>query len=584
MLKPRLHQREIIPRILCKVFFTTSLIGVLFVIYEAGFEKGVAISHLVDLIYRIILIAGIFFLMCTYLLAGNRPKKKVMMADIVIILVFVILVLATMEDLSLGALNKKLFLNIGVMVFFIRAISAFRLRYNQKFLNPAQIFIISFISLIVIGTFLLMLPNATYSGIGLLDALFTSTSAVCVTGLIVVDTGTYFTAFGQWVILLLIQAGGIGIMTFTSYFGYFFKGGASYQNRLMIQDVNNTQRFAEVFSTLRKIILTTFIIELAGAFVIYLSIDREIIALNEDRIFFSVFHSISGFCNAGFSTLQNSLYETGFRYNYFLHTTIAMLFIIGGLGFPIVFNAMTYIRHLFNDRLLRRHSVYTPWILALNTRIVLITTLLLLVSGTLFFYLFEYDNTLAEHSGIGKVITAFFGSATTRTAGFNSVDTSALHFPTLMIVIVLMWIGASPGSTGGGIKTSTFAIAILNILSLSKGKDRIEVFKREISPTSSRRAFAILTLSIIVIGLSILLLAHFDGEKGLLPIAVESFSAFGTVGLSLGITSQLSDAGKAIIILTMFIGRVSMLTIMVAFLRRMINLKYKYPIEDMMIN
>ncbi len=535
-------------------------------------------------VYILTLFAGILFLIFSYLFRKIRPNRKAWPVDGLLLLMFIGLVLDQVQVITIPIQYVGFLVDIAIIVFFFRAISALRFNYNKNHLNPAQIFIISFVSIIILGTILLMLPNATYEGISILDALFTSTSAVCVTGLIVVDTGTYFTVFGQTVIVLLIQAGGIGIMTFTSYFGYFFKGGASYQNRLMIQDMNNSQRIAEVFGTLKKIILITFIIELAGVVIIYFSIDGHVMEMTGNRIFFSIFHSVSGFCNAGFSTLSNSLYETGFRFNYTLHITIAILFIIGGLGFPIVFNALTYLRHLVANRLLKRQAVCSPWIVALNTRIALITTLSLLIAGTFFFYVFEYNNTLAEHSGLGKIVTAFFGAATPRTAGFNTVDTSALNFSTIMIILFLMWIGASPGSTGGGVKTSTFAIAILNFLSIARGKDRIEVFKREISPISTRRAFAILSLSIIIIGLSILLLTFCDGEKGLLPIAFESFSAFSTVGLSLGITSQLSDPGKVIIIFTMFIGRVSMLTILVAFLRRMVNLKYKYPVEDVLIN
>jgi trk system potassium uptake protein len=182
------------------------------------------------------------------------------------------------------------------------------------------------------------------------------------------------------------------------------------------------------------------------------------------------------------------------------------------------------------------------------------------------------------------LVTAFFAATTPRTAGFNSVDTTALKFSTILIVIVLMWIGASPGSTGGGIKTSTIAIAILNFLSIAKGKDRIEIYRREISAISTRRAFATLSLSLILIGVSVFCLAISDSDKDLIKLAFESVSAFGTVGLSLGITSALSTAGKIVIILTMFIGRVSMLTILVAFMRRIVNLKYKFPTEDVLIN
>jgi Trk-type K+ transport system membrane component len=227
--------------------------------------------------------------------------------------------------------------------------------------------------------------------------------------------------------------------------------------------------------------------------------------------------------------------------------------------------------------------MYSPWVIGINTRIVVITTFSLIIVGAVIFYIFEYNNTLAEHNEFGKIITAFFGSVTPRTAGFNTVNPAAMHFSTILVTIMLMWIGASPGSTGGGIKTSTFAIAVLNFISLAKGKDRIEVFRREISQISIRRAFATVALSIVVLGLSILFLTFFDREKGFLTLVFESFSAFGTVGLSLGITSQLTDAGKIVIIITMFIGRVSMLAILVAFLRKMVNLKYKYPAEEVLI-
>ncbi|MBN1339412.1 MAG: ATPase [Bacteroidales bacterium] len=530
------------------------------------------------------LLSGVAFLIFSYLFKKTRPGEKVWPVDAFFLLFYLALVSNLAGRAEFTFFNSRSWLNIALVVIFIRSLSAFRIDYDKNYLNPAQLFILSFVSIIFIGTVLLMLPNATYHGISFLDAIFTSTSAVCVTGLVVADTGTFFTRFGQTIIALLIQAGGIGIMTFTSYFGYFFKGSASYQSRLMIQDMNNAGKAAEVFSTLKKIILVTFIIEAAGAAIIYTSIGSLASEITGGHFFFSIFHSISGFCNAGFSTLSNSLYEPAFRYNYLLHLTIAMLFIIGGLGFPIVFNSFSYIRHLIYDRLFRKKSMYYPWIIGINTRIVVITTLSLLAAGTLIFYIFEYNNTLAEHGSVGKIVTAFFGAATPRTAGFNTVDTSALNFSTIMIIFVLMWIGASPGSTGGGVKTSTFAIAILNFISIAKGKDRIEIFRREVSPISTRRAFAILTLSIIILGISILLLSFTDGEKGLLPLAFESFSAFSTVGLSLGITSHLSSLGKIVIVITMFIGRVSMLTILVAFLRKIVNLKYKYPTEDVLIN
>lgn len=223
-------------------------------------------------------------------------------------------------------------------------------------------------------------------------------------------------------------------------------------------------------------------------------------------------------------------------------------------------------------------------IINVNTRIVLITTLILIVSGTVLLYIFEYNNTLAEHNQFGKIVTAFFGSVTTRTAGFNTVDNSALAIPTVMVVLLLMWIGASPGSTGGGIKTSTIAIALLNFISIAKGKNKIEVFKREIAQKSVNRAYAIITLSIGVIFLSVFGVSLFDRDKGLLNISFECVSAFGTVGLSRGITAALSNSSKLIIILTMFVGRVSMLTILIALFKKMALHEYRYPTEEVLIN
>ena len=510
----------------------------------------------------------------------------IFLLNIILVLIKLDLLLETFPFLSF--LNNMGWLYLALLIYFIREFSARRLHFNREMINPAQLFIASFLGMILVGTLLLMLPRATHEGISAVDALFTATSAVCVTGLIVVDTGTYFTTLGQSVILILIQLGGLGIMTFASYFSYFFRGKSSYEHQIMLKDMTNSEKIGEVFSVLKKIILLTFAIEAVGAILIFFSLEAGTVRGFIDQVFFSVFHSISGFCNAGFSTLENSLYEPEFKFNYYLQVIILMLFILGGIGFPILFNLYKYFTYYFKNQYAKlqhpTYSVYTPWIINLNTRIVLVTTSVLLLVGTVLFYFFEYNNTLEEHSWFGKIIVSLFGAATPRTAGFNSIDTSALNFSTIMIVFILMWIGASPGSTGGGIKTSTFALTTLNFLSLARGKDRVEVFRREISDLSIRRAFAIMALSLMVIGTSIFLIASFDQEKTLLSIAFESFSAYSTVGLSLGITPELSPASKIVIIFTMFIGRVSMLTILIALLRRVKYLNYKYPQEEILMN
>ena len=232
----------------------------------------------------------------------------------------------------------------------------------------------------------------------------------------------------------------------------------------------------------------------------------------------------------------------------------------------------------------KKKKLKQPWVLNLNSRIILITTISLTVVGTILFYIDEYNNTLAMHTGVGKWVHALFGAATPRTAGFNSVPLEQLHFSTVMLVIFLMWIGASPASTGGGIKTSTFAIATLNFLSLSMGKTRIEVYRREVADISIKRAFAIMSLSLVVIGLAVIAISITDSELSLLSIAFECFSAYSTVGLTLGITTGLSSLGKGVIIVVMFVGRVSMLSIMIAIFNKSKYTAYRYPSEEILIN
>lgn len=571
-----------------RIPFWMSLIALLTTIIDFGFDQPESIQYAMLFVYNVTIGVGVISIIARYILKRPFPKFKVWIIDGIILFALLTIFFNAIFGWKILVLQHRELLYIGSFLVFIREFSALQINFSRRYLNPAQLFILSFISIILIGSFLLLLPNATHEGISYIDALFTSTSAVCVTGLVVVDTGSYFTTFGQFVILILIQLGGIGIMTFTSYFSYFFRGGSSYETQLLLKDMTNAQKIAEVFSILKKIILLTFAIELLGAIMVYSTLDPLQIPSTLDQIFFSVFHSISGFCNAGFSTLTNSLYETGFRFNYSMHLILAALFIIGGIGFPIIFNSFKYLKHLVINRILpfsrKEQVIHVPWVLNINTRIVLLTTAILIFSGTVVFYIFEYDNTLAAHGSYGKLVTAFFGAVTPRTAGFNTIDTSALNFSTIMLVFLLMWIGASPGSTGGGIKTSTFAIGTLNFISLAKGKDRIELFRREVADISVRRAFAIISLSLAVIGASVFLIASFDSEMDLLDIGFECFSAYSTVGLSLGITSELSEASKMVIIFTMFIGRVSMLSILIAIFRKVKHLKYKYPTEEILIN
>ena len=564
--------------------FWLSSLSMLLVLFDFGFDQSATVKDFLQLVYIATIIAGALSIPSRYISGKSWPRVKIWIADGIILALIITYLSIRAGWITIVLPGIEYWIYPFLLLVFIREMSVRGGATYTRTVNPAHLFLAGFLIMIITGSVILILPNATIGGISYIDALFTSTSAVCVTGLTVVDTGTHFTLFGQIIILILIQLGGLGIMTFTSYFSYFFRGSTSYHNQLLLKDLTNSEKLAGVFNTLKRVILVTFLIEAIGAAVIYNRIDPALYPQTDERLFFALFHSVSAFCNAGFSTLPDSLFTEGFRYNYSLHIIIASLFITGGLGFPILFNFLHYFRHLIVNRVFSRRKRHIPWVININTRIVIITTAILLTGGTVLFLMLEYNNTLNEYDGAGKIAVAFFTAATPRTAGFNAVNTSALTMPAMLICGILMWIGASPGSTGGGIKTSTLAIAILNTISIARGKEKTEIYNREISDRSIKRALSIIVLSLLVISASVLLISLTEKEIEFHKIVFESVSAFSTSGLSLGITSGLGSTAKLILILTMFTGRVSMMTILAAIMKKVDSTGYRYPAEDIQIN
>lgn len=509
-------------------------------------------------------------------------------SGIVVIFYFLIIIIARLFNPEwISFLGKDKWLFLGIAIIFLTELSKSSLIFDNFYFNPTILFVISFISLILIGAALLMLPRTTLlHPLGLTDALFMSASAVCITGLSVTDIGVNFSVFGQVIVMLLIQVGGLGIMTFTGFLGYFFSGGFSFKNQLMFSEILDENKLNSVVSTLLTIIFITLLFEFIGAIFIYFSLDPVLFESSGDRIFFSLFHAISSFCNSGFSILEHGIANVNYRHNYNFQLILASIFILGGLGFGTVFNFYTFLKNKAKSILylfLRKEFKYKAQYFSFNTKFIVLCNAIMLVVATVSYFMLEQRHTLTSDSSIfGEWVTSFFMANASRSAGFNSVNVGLLGAPTLIMVTTLMWIGASPGSTGGGVKVTTIAVAFLNIFSLARGKESIELFKRRIAVESLNKAFAVIVLSVMVIVLSFVLLNFTDGDKPMKALLFESVSAYTTCGLSLGITPELSLAGKWVIIFTMFVGRVGTLTLLIAFIKNTKNKSYIYPTEKLL--
>jgi len=416
-------------------------------------------------------------------------------------------------------------------------------------INPWQYLVLSFVLLILFGSILLEMPFVKHqNGLPIIDAIFTSTSAVCVTGLTTVPT-SQFNLWGQLSILILIQLGAIGIMTLTSSFLLALKGNISLKHRISFSKLQENFDLYDANYVLKSILKITFVTELLGIILLSIGFYWQGLPFS-DAIYQGVFHSISAFCNAGFSTYDQSLIGTNFIIKY----TIAFLIIMGGLGYFVIFEIMQY----FQEK--RKFS--------LHSKIVLISTIFLIVIGSALIYFFE--------RGELNLTDSIFQSVTTRTAGFNSVEMSNLSNASIFLMLLLMFIGASPGSTGGGIKTTNFFVMVYAIFSVLKGRDSVVIWHRTISSNYILKAFGTAIIYFIVLSVGIILLLS-DTNLNLEDSIFEAVSAMGTVGLSLGITPHLGMEGKWIIIALMFIGRLGPASFALATLKSQKQIKLKYP-------
>ena len=460
--------------------------------------------------------------------------------------------------------------------------------------NPALAMAVSFMFIILAGSGLLLMPRCIQPGVHLswIDSLFTATSAVCVTGLTTIDVPSTFTSFGQMVIIMLIQVGGLGIMTITSFFALFFMSNTSIYSQMLVRDMVSSKSLASLWSTLLNIFGFTAALELAGAVCIFLNIHGTIGLDLRHELFFSVFHSVSAFCNAGFSNYPDGMSAPVLMVggHCWLYVILSLLIILGGIGYPVLVNMKAVVtkraRLIWRWLRGRRYaSLSIPNLYDLNTKIVLKTTAVLIVSGTVLIAFFEWDNTFAGMQTHEKLTQAFFNAVSPRTAGFISVNLNSMCLQSIFIYTLLMWIGGASQSTAGGVKVNAFAVAILNIRSILRGSDRVEFAGREVSTDSIRRANAAVFVSVVVLSFFVFLVTLTDPDLPLKAIVFECVSAFATVGSSLGITSQLQDASKVLLVVLMFIGRVGVVTLAQGLLKQYKNQNYyKLPQDNITIS
>lgn len=438
-------------------------------------------------------------------------------------------------------------------------------------LSPTQMVIISFAFIILVGALLLVLPISAQMGksVSFVDAIFIATSATCVTGLASIDISKDLSLFGQLVLLTLVQVGGLGIMTLSSCVALFMGRNLGVREQVLMQDVLDSSSSEELIQLIVDIVKFTLTIEFLGAMLLTMGFYLEDYEIGQS-LYFGFFHAISAFCNAGFALFTSNIED--FKFSPLIHMTIAGLVILGGLGFSVIQEILKAIKN-------RKKFVN----FTLHSKIVIVTNVLLIAFGMTYLFFGEYLHAFADYTLWGKFQVAFFQSVTTRTAGFNTVNLLELHPHSLYMMIILMFIGASPGSTGGGIKVTTFALLVQSVKSTLSNHNRVEMFERTIPNVIVVRAIAIFIISLITVSTVLLIMMRLEPNKDFLALMFETVSAFGTVGLSMNLTSSLSVMGKLVISLMMYIGRVGPLTLVLAVGQNSQSSRLQYPESKVLI-
>ncbi len=430
--------------------------------------------------------------------------------------------------------------------------------------SEVQVLALGFFIVIFIGGTILSLPISSASGeaTNFLDSIFTATSATCVTGLVTVDTGTHWNLLGQTVIMILIEIGGLGFMSFATFISVLIGRRITLKSRLLMQEAMNTFNIQGLVKMLKKVMLFTFIIQFIGALILSTQLIPEFGVAR--GIYISIFSSISTFCNAGFDLFGNFNSYTAYYDNSIILLTVSALIAVGGLGFIVLLE-------LYNYKSTKK--------LSLHAKVVLLITTILIVGGTIVMFILEYNNpnTIGNMNIKDKIVNSIVASISPRTAGINSVPIDKMTTTSKFITVILMFIGGSPGSTAGGLKTSTFGIILCTAISVIKGKENADIFGRTIPRGLQLKAVTLLIIGMGLVTTVTMALTIAEPNEAFLDVLYEATSAFGTVGLTTGVTQRLSEPGKIIIIMLMYLGRVGPLTVVMALISRKKGTNYKYP-------
>lgn len=564
-------------------YLFAGVLALVSLIVQYGFYPGelsLRLFHYVD-----IGIAIFFVFSYLYRVLSSESKWKEIKStpfESILLLVFIIslLIESIIQNSFLNRDTAITYIKVYFIIIQIYVVSNMLIgltKTREKWLfislKPSRVFIFSFFIVIMIGVGLLKLPRATYEGISLTDAFFIATSAVCVTGLTPLNVANTFTPVGQTVILFLFQIGGLGIVTLTSFVALLFQQKGSFRLRdqtilMEILDDNNLSKLGEMVHAIIKITLS---FELIGALILWLRWRHFGFSFKES-IFMAVFHSVSAYCNAGFSNLPNGLETVNYNRDPVTMITVMILIVLGGLGFYTL-RELLYNRRYSPDK--KRHY-------SLQTKMILFISLGLIVVGALIISLLQW-NSWDDMPAWLKILNALFTSVTSRTAGFSTVSVKALSLPAIILIMILMYIGAAPNSTGGGIKVTTLGMLIAASWAFIRGKDRVEIGWNTIPITTIRRSYIVLmgSMSLIIVAFFLLSIVESAASEDLL---FEVISAFGTVGLSRGITSSLSDFSKVVITIVMFMGRVGLYTLAIAVGRESFSQhKYAFPETNVMV-